>query len=194
VNDTITIDINYHGYDCNNTHNRTGDVVIKKRYLENWGQAGATVLVTLNNFTITKLSTNKSLTLNGTKYFENVSGHYLWQLGLDSTVTSVVHKVWGTITATFDDNTTRVWNITRQRTFTGSLINLVMTTDGFGIADGYTSLSAWESTVTENSFTPLFSSRWFTNRLRLESLLRNYQTRDSLCFKIGNRYFRLRQQ
>jgi len=143
VNDTITIDINYHGYDCNNTHNRTGDVVIKKRYLENWGQAGATVLVTLNNFTITKLSTNKSLTLNGTKHFENVSGHYLWQLGLDSTVTSVVHKVWGNVTATFDDNTTRVWAIARQRTFTGSLINLVMTTDGFGTANGYTSLSTW---------------------------------------------------
>jgi hypothetical protein len=145
VNDTITIDINYHGRDCNNTHNRTGDVVIKKRYQENWGQAGATVIVTLNNFTITKISTGKSLTLNGTKHFENVSGHYLFELGLDSVVTSVVHKVWGTVTATFDNNPGRVWNIARQRTFTGSFINLalVMTTDGFGTADGYNNLAAW---------------------------------------------------
>jgi hypothetical protein len=143
VNDTITIDINYHGRDCNNTHYRTGDVVIKKKYLENWGQAGATVIVTLNNFTITKISTGKSLILNGTKHFENVSGHYLWQLGLDSVVTSVVHKAWGTVTAGFDNNTSRVWNIARQRTFTGSLINLVMTTDGFGTADGITNLATW---------------------------------------------------
>ncbi len=142
VNDTITIDIIYHGKDCNNTHIRTGHVAIKKRYLEEWGQAGATVIVILDNFTITKISNQKSLTLNGTKHFQNVSGHYLWQLGLDSTVTSIVHKVWGTVTATFE-NGNRVWNIARQRTFTGSLIALVMTTDGFGTADGYTNLATW---------------------------------------------------
>jgi hypothetical protein len=143
VNDTITIDINYHGRDCNNTHNRTGDVVIKKRYQENWGQPGATVIVTLNNFTITKISNGKSVIMNGTKHFENVSGHYLWQLGLDSAVTSIVHRVWGTVTANFDNGKSKVWNIARQRTFTGSLLNLVMTVDGFGSADGYTSLVNW---------------------------------------------------
>lgn len=141
VNDTITIDIIYHGKDCNNTHIRTGHVAIKKKYQEEWGQAGATVIVILDNFTITKISNGKSLTLNGTKHFQNVSGHYLWEL-FDSTVTSIVHRVWGTVTATFE-NGTRVWNIARQRTFTGSLINLVMTTDGFGSADGYTSLATW---------------------------------------------------
>ncbi|MGA2822233.1 MAG: hypothetical protein ABSE72_01780 [Bacteroidales bacterium] len=143
VNDTITIDINYHGKDCNGSHIRTGDVIIKKRYQEPWGQAGTTVIVILDNFTITKVSTGKSMTLNGTKHFENVSGHYLFELGLDSAVTSIVHRVWGAITAHFDNNTTRSWNIARQRTFTGSLINLVMTIDGFGTAGGYTNLVTW---------------------------------------------------
>lgn len=142
VNDTITIDIDYHGKDCSNTHIRSGHVIVKKRYLEDWGLAGATVIVRLNNFTITKISNGKSLTLNGTKHFQNVSGHYLWELGLDSTVTSIEHRVWGTVTATFE-NGNRVWNIARQRTFTGSLIALVMTTDGFGSADGYTNLATW---------------------------------------------------
>src|ERR1035437_1011542 len=81
VNDTITIDIDYHGKDCSNTHIRSGHVIVKKRYLEDWGLAGATVIVRLNNFTITKISNEKSLTLNGTKHFQNVSGHYLWELG-----------------------------------------------------------------------------------------------------------------
>jgi hypothetical protein len=143
VDDTITIDINYHGPDCNNMHNRSGDVIVKKRFSEDWGQPGATVLMHLNNFKITKLLTGKSITMNGTKHFENVSGHYLWQLGLDSAVTACVDKVWGTITATFDDTTTRVWNIARQRTFTGNLIALVMTTDGFGQADGISNLASW---------------------------------------------------
>ena len=143
IDDTITIDIFYHGPDCNNTHIRNGHIFIKKRFQENWGMPGATVIVTLDHFNIIKISNGKSLTLNGTKHFKNVSGHYLWELGLDSNITSIVHKVWGTVSATFEDTTTRVWNIARQRTFTGSLIALVMTTDGFGTADGFTNLATW---------------------------------------------------
>lgn len=142
INDTITIDIIYSGDDCNHSHFRTGHVAIKVRYLENWGQAGATVIMTLDNFYIRKNSNMKSITLNGTKHLQNFSGHYLWELGLGSTVTSVVHRVWGTVTATFE-NGSRLWNLARQRTFTGSLINLVVTDDGFGSADGYNSLATW---------------------------------------------------
>jgi hypothetical protein len=143
INDTISIDINYHGPDCDNKVLRSGDVIVKKKYLEEWGHAGSTVILTLNNFKRTRIANGKSLILNGKKYFENVSGHNLFQLGLDSTVTSIVHKVWGNITATFDDNTTKVWSIARQETYTGSLINLVMTEDGFGSADGYSNLEYW---------------------------------------------------
>jgi hypothetical protein len=143
INDSITKDIYYHGRDCNNTHLRTGHVIIKKKYQQPWGEPGATVIITLNDFTITKVSNGKSVKLNGTKHFQNVSGHYLFELGLDTNVTSVVHKVWGTVTAQFDNGDSKVWNIARQRTFTGSLIALVMTTDGFGSADGYTNLATW---------------------------------------------------
>jgi len=143
IDDTITIDIFYHGPDCSNTHIRYGHVLIKKRFQENWGVPGATVIVIFNDFKIIKIFNGKSVRFNGTKHFQNVSGHYLWELGLDSTVTSIVHKVWGTVTATFQDTTSRVWSIARQRTFTGSLIALVMTTDGFGTADGYNYLATW---------------------------------------------------
>jgi len=145
VNDTISIDIKYHGLDCNNKVNRTGDIIVKKKYLEDWGLAGATVIVTMNNFTRTRIDNGKSLTLNGSKHFENVSGHYLYELGLDSTVTSVVHRVWGNITATFDNDTSRVWSLARQDTYTGSFLlnELVITEDGFGTAPGYTNLSVW---------------------------------------------------
>ena len=143
ANDTISIDINYHGADCDNKVVRSGDVIIKKKYQEDWSQAGSTVILLLENFKRTRISNGKSLTLNGTKYFENVSGHNLFQLGLDSTVTSVVHKIWGNITATFDDNSTKIWSIAREETYTGSLINLVMTEDGFGSADGYSNLEYW---------------------------------------------------
>ena len=142
VNDTITIDIVYNGLNCNGSHFRTGHVIVKKRYSENWGQAGATVIMILDNFTTMKVSTGKTLILNGTKHFQNVSGHYIWEL--DSTnVTEVQDRVWGTITAKFDDNSVRTWNIDRRRTFTGTLTQLVMTTEGLGVADGYTNLATW---------------------------------------------------
>ncbi len=143
IDDTISVDIYYHGADCNNKVIRSGHVIVKKKYSEDWGTAGTTVILTLNQFTLTKISSGKSLTLNGSKHFENVSGHYLYELGLDSTVTSVVHRVWGNVTATFDDNTTKVWNLARQETYTGSLIQLVMTEDGFGTADTYSDLVMW---------------------------------------------------
>lgn len=143
VNDTISIDIYYHGADCNNKVIRSGHVIVKKKYQEDWGQAGATVIVTMNNYTRTRVSNGKSLTMNGSKHFENVSGHYLYELGLDSTVTSVVHRVWGNITVTFDDSTNKVWSLARQDTYTGSSVARVMTEDGFGTAEGYTNLTAW---------------------------------------------------
>jgi len=143
VNDTISIDIEYNGPDCNNKVIRSGHIIVKKKYLEDWGTAGATVIVTMNNFKLTKISGGKSLTLNGSKYFENVSGHYLFELGLDSNVTSVVHREGGNITATFDDNSVKVWTLARQATYTGSLIALVITEDGLGTADGYSNLEIW---------------------------------------------------
>jgi translation initiation factor IF-1 len=143
VNDTITKDIFYHGADCRNKHDRSGHVLIKRKFNQSWGAQGATVLVILQNFSTTKIPNGKTIILNGTKHFENFSGHYLYELGLDSNVTSVVHRVWGNITATFENNTSKVWSIDRQNTYTGSLINLVMTEDGLGSADNFNNLTIW---------------------------------------------------
>jgi hypothetical protein len=142
VNDSITIDIYYHGHDCQERRDRQGHIILKKKYHEPWGTPGATVLATFNDFKVTRLSNGKSLTFNGTKHFQNVSGHYLWELD-SNTVTSIEHRVWGSITATFDDGKTRVWNIARQRVFTGHLGQLIMTVTGIGSADGYDNLWAW---------------------------------------------------
>jgi hypothetical protein len=143
VGDTLVIDIVYNGNDCNGSHFRTGHIQLRANYNETWATPGATVIMILDNFFIRKNATMKAITLNGKKHFQNFSGHNLFELGLDSTVTSVVHRAWGYVTATFDDGTSRQWFIDRQRTFTGSLIALVVTDDGLGTADGYNSLATW---------------------------------------------------
>ena len=141
-NDTITYHITYNGLNCPETHTRVGQVEVKRKVNQPWGEQGASTVIKMINFTKTKVSTGKSITLNGTKVFTNVTGGYLWQLG--NGMTSIVHRVRGYMTATFDDNTTRVWNIDRQKTFTGTLGGqLVMTIDGLGTSGNYNNLVVW---------------------------------------------------
>jgi Tfp pilus assembly protein PilX len=141
VGDTIIYAMTFNGLNCSGTHNRVGNATIKKNVNTHWSQAGATVTITFINLKITKVSSGKSIILNGTKKFENVSGGLLVNLG--GSATSIVHKVTGSLQATFDDNTTRTWNVARQKTYTGTLGSLIITVDGLGTADGYNNLETW---------------------------------------------------
>jgi hypothetical protein len=141
VNDTITFFITYNGLNCKGNLSRTGKVEIKKKVGTHWHDIGATVIVTCIDLQITKVSNGKSIKLNGTKTFQNMTGGFIWQLG--NQYSSIVHKIWGVINVTFDDNTTRTWNIARQRTFTGTMGQLLMTIDGFGTEGSYNNLVVW---------------------------------------------------
>jgi hypothetical protein len=157
INDTISYYITYNGLNCNGTRLRTGQVVIRKKANTHWSDAGATVMVAFNNLTITRVSTNKSLTLNGSRTFTNVSGGVLLNLG--SSMTSIVHMVSGNLTATFDNGSTRQWNISRQRTYTGTPGQLVLTVDGLGNSGVYSNLVVWGvNRIGEDFFTQITQS------------------------------------
>jgi hypothetical protein len=142
VGDTITYSITYHGLNCNGRLYRTGNATVKRKVNVPWRQAGTTVTVQFINLITTKVNTGKSFTLNGTKTYENVSGGLLVDL-VNGTTSSIVHRVSGPMQITFDDNTTRTWNVARQRTFTLSQGHLLLTIDGFGTAGSYTNLVTW---------------------------------------------------
>jgi len=141
VNDTITLYITYDGLNCNGTRNRTGQVEIRKKIGTHWGMPMATVMIKYINFTVTRVATGRTIVLNGEKTFQNVTGGFIWQLG--NMVTSVVHKVSGSMNVTFDNGSTRSWNIARQRTYTGTPGELLLTVDGFGSVEGYSNLVTW---------------------------------------------------
>jgi hypothetical protein len=141
IADTVTYKITYNGLNCNGNFNREGVVWVHKNVNTHWIDAGATVYVLFDNLKVTKVSTGKWAIINGTKVFVNVSGGVLAQLG--GTLTSITHRVTGSLTATFDDNSQRVWNIARNKTFTGISGDLSCTFEGLGAADGYTNLEAW---------------------------------------------------
>lgn len=141
IGDTIIYHLIFHGANCAGTVLRYGDVYLKKNINTHWYQAGATVAVKFVHLKLTKVASGKSVIISGSKVFTNVSGGFIVNLNGSN---SVVYKITGSITAKFEDSTTRVWNIARQRTFTGTFPGqLVETTDGFGAANGYSSLVVW---------------------------------------------------
>lgn len=142
VNDTITIYITYDGLSCNGRKYRTGQVQIKKQVGSHWGMVGASVNVKYINFSVTRVATGKTIVMNSDKTFTNVTGGFIYMLGQNG-FTSLVHRVSGHIDITFDNGTTRVWNVARQRTYTGMPGEIVLTVDGFGTSGEYSNLVVW---------------------------------------------------
>ncbi|HPB26337.1 MAG TPA: hypothetical protein PLB59_11585, partial [Bacteroidales bacterium] len=141
VGDTIIYSITFNGLNCSGRWNRVGQAEVRKHVNTHWPDAGATVYVKYLNVLFTRVSDNLTVTLNGKRIFTNVSGGRIINLG--TTATSVVHRVTGSLIATFNDNTTRTWTIARLITYTGTIGNLWVTIDGFGSADGYNNLVVW---------------------------------------------------
>jgi len=142
VNDTITIYITYDGLSCNGRRLRTGQVQIKKQVGSHWGMEGASVNVKYINFSVTRVASGNTIVLNSDKTFTNVTGGFIYMLGQNG-FSSLVHRVNGYVNVTFDNGTTRTWNIARQRTYTGMPGQLVLTVDGFGAAGEYSNLVVW---------------------------------------------------
>jgi hypothetical protein len=144
ANDTVTIYITYHGLNCNGTRNRTGKIEIKKKVGTHWTEPGSAVVYKYIDFTVTRVSTNSSVMLNGTKTYVNVSGGTRWMVG--TIMNAYVEKVSGSMQASFDNGTIRTWNVARQLTYTGTQGQLLMSIDGFGTAGNYQNLVVWGTT------------------------------------------------
>ena len=150
VNDTVNIVITYNGLNCRGTVIRNGQAIIKRKVGEHWGMVGASVVVKFNNLSITRVVNNKTKVLNGTKIHTNVTGGHMFMLG--TVMNSIIHRNSGTLSVTFENGTSRSWQLARQITYTGTPLNITMAIDGFGTADGYTNLTVWGINRQGNAF------------------------------------------
>jgi hypothetical protein len=141
ANDSITYYVTYNGTNCRGNLNRTGQLEIRKHVHTRWYEAGAAVVYKYINFHITHVASQKSVTLNGQKTYTNVTGGLIFMI--PQYISSVTHKDEGYMNVTFDDGTSKSWQVARQITFTKVNGNLVLTIDGFGTADNYTNLVTW---------------------------------------------------
>ena len=69
-----TITITYNGVDCSGTRMRTGTIVLSMAANTRWKNAGAVITASFQNYKVKRLSDNKSITINGTQTYTNVTG------------------------------------------------------------------------------------------------------------------------
>jgi hypothetical protein len=154
VVDTIsnprTITITYNGTNCQGNRTRTGVVVISMAQGVRWRNPGAVVNVNIQNLRITRLSDNKSITINGTHTYTNVSGGLLINLATLGTVTHTITS--SNMSVTFDNNSQRTWQVAKQRVFTYNN-GIVVTTTGTHAEAGVSGIVEWGTNRFGRTFT-----------------------------------------
>jgi hypothetical protein len=146
-----TLTITYNGTNCALDRTRTGSVVVSWTPGVRWSTAGAVVTVAFQNLAITRLSDNKTITLNGTHTYTNVSGGSLLSLP-NNPGTSITHTITSSNMAiTFDNGAKRNWSVARQRVYSYS-DGFVITTTGTYTNGSVTGISEWGTDRFGNSF------------------------------------------
>jgi hypothetical protein len=135
-----TITITYNGSNCLGNRTRTGVVVLSMAQGVRWKNAGAAISITFQNLKVTRVIDNKSITINGTKTYTNVSGGLLLSF---PAVTTITHTITSSnMSVTFDNGTQRNWQIARQRVFTYNN-GVVITTTGTHTEGNATNIAEW---------------------------------------------------
>ena len=150
-----TITITYNGSNCWGNRTRTGTVVISIPQGIHWKDAGATVTLSIQDLKITRVRDGKSITLNGTKTFTNVSGGLLINLASLGTIT---HTISGDLSITFDNGDQRTWSVSKQRVFTYDNGIVITTTGTHADSLGNTNVAEWGTNRFGTGFESLIST------------------------------------
>jgi hypothetical protein len=146
-----TITITYDGTQCPGAfHTRLGVVVISMPQGVQWKNAGAAVTVTFQNLKITRIRDNKSITINGSHVYTNVSGGLLINL---ATLGTITHSITSSgMSITFDNGSQRSWQVAKQRVFTYNS-GAVITTTGTHTDGSNTGIAEWGTNRFGGAFT-----------------------------------------
>lgn len=150
-----TLTITYNGSNCAGTRTRTGTVVVSMAAGTRWSDKGAVVTVSIQNLKITRVADGKSITINGTHTYTNVTGGSLINLASLGTITHTITSE--DMTISFDNGTKRSWQIARQRVY--SYVNGVVVTESGLHSDGATTgITEWGTNRFGNSFETVFTT------------------------------------
>jgi len=151
ASDPKTITITYNGGNCWGTRTRTGTVIIAMAQGVKWSDPGAQVTLTFQDLKITRVSDNKSITINGTQTYTNVSGGLLINLLSLGSITHVITS--SNMSVTFDDGTQRLWNVGKRRVYTFAGANVSVTITGTHTEGTVTNIAEWGTNRLGHEFT-----------------------------------------
>ena len=148
------ITVTYNGTNCAGNRSFAGIVVLSMPLATHWKDAGAVLTINIQNLKITRLSDNKSITINGTKTITNVTGGRLKELATHGTI---IHTIAGTdLSVTFDNGTQRTWQVAKKRVFTYNN-GVVITTTGMHTDGAVSGISEWGTNRFGNAFVTAIS-------------------------------------
>lgn len=139
------ITIIYSGNNCANTFSRFGKIIITLSPTKKWKDAGAVLSIQTDSLKVTRLSTGKSVVVNGQHTITNTSGGKPFYVKVPAYgMQQVVYTVASTMQVRFDDGSFRAWNAARKRTYTADSNNkLVISVSGNKTLGSQTNVSVW---------------------------------------------------
>lgn len=152
----MTITITYDGTNCLGNRTRTGVVVLSMAQGTQWKNAGTAVTVSFQNLKITRVADNKSITINGTQTYTNVSGGLLINLASLGTITHSITSPG--LSVTFDNGAQRSWQVAKQRVFTFEAGGVVVTTTGTHNEGNNSNIAEWGTNRFGGAFTTAITS------------------------------------
>lgn len=150
---------------------RAGQIKVQLIAGNNWADQGAKLKIDYINFKITRLSNQHSLTLNGTKIWENVNGNN-WLGFLAGTTTLKYRERALNINVTFHTGAQATWNIARVTEWNFIQANAVsgipyahvrFTSSADSTINGLPNVDSWGTNQAGNAFTTQFLSPWVSN-------------------------------
>lgn len=141
--------ITYNGANCWGNRKRTGVITISIPISTHWRDKGAVVTAAIDNLKITRVRDNKTITINGSYTFTNVTGGLLRDLAGLGTITHTIAA--SNVTIMFADSATRTWSVAKQRTFSYN-DGVMITTTGTHADGTNNNISVWGTNRYGNSF------------------------------------------
>lgn len=128
---------------------KTGKIISELTTGNKWTDQDAVLKLTFENVKVTR--GNKSVTFTGSKTITNITGKKIKDLKIGDA--PIVHNIVSTdLKITFEDGTTRTWNVSKTRKFTKTSDGLQVAVDGTGSNSGYTNLAEWGLTRKGTTF------------------------------------------
>jgi hypothetical protein len=150
---------------------RGGQIKVELINGNSWKDVGAVLKLTYNNFKVTKLSNNKSITFNGIKTLKNVNG-INWFTFLLSTSNFKFQERALNIQVSFSDGGQATWNSARMTTWDYVPANATpgipygyvkFTSNGDTLLNAVANTDSWGLNRSNQSFSTSYQSPWVSN-------------------------------